>query len=129
SAFAPVNVRERNSDSGNIGDCARASTATNAASAATPITSAATTAVSDQPRREDSMSPNTSPPSPTVPSVAPGTSSGPASGFRLSGTRGRSASTSAASGTFNQNAQRHEWSTSQPPSSGPTAVVMPLNPD
>ena len=72
------------------------------------------------------------PPRPVVTSAAPSQSSGPvASASRLSGTRQKSRpSTATATGRFRKNAQRHErCSISQPPRTGPKAVVIALAAD
>ena len=72
------------------------------------------------------------PPSPAVTSAAPAQSSRRgASGSRLSGSRQKtSPSTTTARGGFTKKAQRHErCSISQPPRTGPKAVVIALKPD
>src|SRR5207244_1371410 len=85
----------------------------------------------DQPRLTDSMNPFTKPPNPRVTTRAPIQSTCPPVGLRLSGTRqSEIAITAAANGRLMKKTQRQEaCSTSQPPSTGPTAVVIAVKPD
>ena len=46
-----------------------------------------------------------------------------------SGTRWLAINTSAATGRFSTNTHRHDTSTSNPPTNGPTAPAIPLSPD
>src|SRR5580693_4973150 len=77
------------------------------------------------------MNPYVTPAKPTVASKAPVQSTVVGFAFLLSGTRhSASTITAAAMGTLMKNAQRHEaCSISQPPSTGPMAMVMAVKPD
>src|SRR5262249_26575352 len=121
--FAPANVRERNTDNGNIGCRARASTSTNATSrrVPTPTTGGA-----------DSISPKTTAPRPAVVNRVPSQSrTGGDPSLYASGTRRTViARTIVAKGTLMEKTQRPEpCCTSHPPSTGPIAAVMDVNPD
>ena len=76
TAFAPENWRERNIDSGTIGDAFRRSTTRKVARATIPRPSAAT-GRDPHPRSGPSMSANTMPPSPSAISTAPAPSTLP----------------------------------------------------
>src|SRR5438876_12430801 len=85
----------------------------------------------DQPRLTDSMNPFTKPPNPRVTTRAPIQSICPAETLRLSRTcQSEMAITAAATGRLMQKTQRQEaCSTSQPPGTGPTPVVIAVKPD
>src|SRR5215813_2943543 len=99
--LAPVKVRDRNKESGNMGAAERASTYRNAINDPTPITAA--TGV-------DSIRPKAIPPRPTVARSAPTQSGrGRPSFVRQSGTRQNvRLTTSNATGRLIKNTQRHE---------------------
>ena len=84
-----------------------------------------------QPKSGDSIKPITKPPSPAVARIAPGQSMRPAPALRLSGIRqSEIATTATAIGRLRKNTHRQEaCSTSQPPSTGPMAVVIAVKPD
>jgi hypothetical protein len=86
TAFAAANWRERNSDSGIIGDRPRACDTTNSPSTTTP-TSRQPTSQTGQPRCGPSVSAYTRNARPTAASAAPSTSRSPAAcSSRVSGT-------------------------------------------
>src|ERR1700722_7662633 len=84
-----------------------------------------------QPRFADSTNPNTIPPRPTVASKAPNQSVFCGVELRASGTCQRETEmTAAAMGTLIKKGQCQEaCPINQPPSTGPKAVVMAVNPD
>src|SRR5260221_4904166 len=129
--FAPANARERKRSSGSIG-CARdRSTTTNRTSIPAPKRRGPRTRRSPNPRPEDSINPNTKPPSPAVTSAAPARSSGCAPAWRDSGTLQTAiATTAAARGTLIQKTARQETApTSHPPRTGPIAAATAVAPD
>src|ERR1700692_1363095 len=78
SKFSPVKVRDRNSESGSIGDTTLPSVMTKAMRHPIPTVKLPITTKFDQPKLADSMIPTTRPPSPTVARNAPHQSSRPA---------------------------------------------------
>src|SRR5262245_40306192 len=125
-ALAPLKERERNTPSGIIGAGVFDSNHTNVARIARPAATPPITFASAHPISEAAVNPYTSAPSPAVAGRAPAQST-PALSLvpRLSGTRQNAMNTaSSAMGTFTKKIARHEnASTSQPPSTGPSAVV------
>ncbi len=131
SRFAPVKLAFLNMASRTIGEVARASTRANPIMQPKPAIKLPKTRGFLQPRLADSIKPFTIPPSPRVASNAPSQSTRSAVALRLSGIRQRErAITAAARGRLMKNAHRQEaCSTSQPPRTGPTAVVIAVKPD
>src|SRR5579864_1941155 len=131
SKFAPLNLRDSKSFSGTIGVETWASPKTNMARLPKPRTKLPNTKRFVQPKFTDSRKPYTKPPSPRVASRDPIQSMRPAVARRLSGIcQYEIAMTDAAIGRLMKNAQRQEaCSTSQPPRTGPTAVVIAVKPD
>ncbi len=126
-ALAALKVRSRKRTSGSIGYRLRDSTSRNPSAARTPTT-AATVAASDP----HSIREYVAPPSASVASVAPVTSKcGEASGSEVSGTSRVAITTvTTASGTLTRKIQRQlAYSTSAPPTNGPTAEAIPPRPD
>jgi hypothetical protein len=132
SALASVKVRDRKRVSGSIGFGARRSTRTSHTSETVPMASAVSTTGWRAPSGGHSSNPKTRPPRPRTARAAPRQSIRPVrDGSRLSCmNRNDNASTTSASGTFRKNTARQlACSTSQPPLTGPMAVVIALNPD
>src|ERR1700687_6040401 len=131
SRFAPLKLRDLNSATGNIGELALASINTKATIQPTPTIKLPKTSGLRQPKLTDSMNPTIKPPSPTVAISAPNQSMRPVVALRLSGIRQTEiAITAAARGRLIKNTHRQEaCSTSQPPRTGPMAVVIAVNPD
>src|SRR5579864_1314894 len=123
--LAPLNVRERNSVSGIIGEAACASVRTNNQTCSAPLNSDTATQTSSHPLVEALVRPQTSRPRPPTASSAPRVSRAPEDGLRLSGThRAASSTVTKAIGTLMKKiARQDEASTSHPPNTGPTAVV------
>src|ERR1700732_4099029 len=114
-----------------MGEAARGSTKKNKNKKLQPTVKLPSTKGCAQPRFTDSMSPLTTPPSPRVTTSAPGQSTWPPTEVRLSGIyQSEIVMTAAARGRLMKNTQRQEaCSTSQPPRTGPMAVVIAVNPD
>src|SRR5713226_7087763 len=131
SRFAPLKLRDLNSVSGSIGELTLVSTNTKATRQPKPTIKLPTTRGLRQPKLTDSMNPTIKPPSPAVAISAPNQSMRPAVALRLSGIRQTEiAITATARGRLMKNTHRHEaCSTSQPPRTGPMAVVIAVNPD
>ena len=130
--LASVKDADRNSASGSIGLCTRRSTASNRTSDTTPNASAPGTSGLRTPRAGHSSNPNTMPPRPRTASAAPAQSIRDVrDGSRLSSMkRSDSTMTMIASGRLRKKTARQlTCSTSQPPLTGPIAVVIALNPD
>ncbi len=117
--------------SGTIGKVTWASTKTNVRRPPKPTIKLPKTKRLVQPKFTDSRKPLTNPPSPSVAKSAPIQSMRPAVARRFSGIlQSDIVITAAAIGRLMKNAQRQEaCSTSQPPRTGPTAVVIAVNPD
>ena len=124
-------MRDSNSDNGIIGEGTLPSTTTSAIRQVTPRIKLPKTRGFRQPRLTDSMNPTTTPPSPRVASSAPDQSIRLALAMRLSGIRqSEMVITANASGRLMKNIDRQETcSTSQPPRTGPMAVVIVVKPD
>ena len=125
--FAALKVRSAKRPSGTIGSRVLRSTTTKATAASSP--SAAAHGVTAPPA---SVRAQVVPASASEASTAPVRSKRPwARGSRVSGThRSASHTVSAASGRLMRKIQRHDaWSTSSPPTSGPSAAAMPPSPD
>src|SRR5580693_1048717 len=123
SRFAPEKFLERNKPSGTIGEDERASQYSNAISATAPTAPATGT---------DSIRARTIPPKATTASRPPAQSNCELRlAARLSGTFHRvSKRTINPTGTLMKNTHRHEpYSTNHPPSTGPMAAVIAVNPD
>src|ERR1700757_2626438 len=131
SRFAPLKLGFFKSAGGIIGEASRASTIANPARQPEPAIRLPKTRGFLQPRLVDSIKPLTMPHSPRVARTAPGQSTRRLTALRLSGIRQTErAVTVAASGTLMKNTQRQEaCSTSQPPRTGPSAVVIAVKPD
>ncbi len=132
TAFAPLKLPDRKSPSGTIGALEYPSHARNAARKRRPAKHVPNTPGWPHPLADDSIKPKTTKPNASVARRAPGQSRAvSASSSRLSGTRKEaSPTTSTARGTLMKKTHRHDpCSTSQPPSTGPTAAVMAVNPD
>jgi hypothetical protein len=130
SRLAPLKVRLRSRRNGSMGAGWRRSTAMKAAMATAASSSAAMTSGALQPRVGASVNAYAAPPNASVAHSAPPRSSRVCTEGALSGTcRYVMAITAAASGRLTRKAHSQEpWSTSQPPTTGPTAEVMPLKP-
>src|SRR5579872_931192 len=131
SKFAPLKLWELKRARGSIGDATLASANANTARLTPPTIKLPNTRGLLQPRFTDSMNPATRPPNPTVARKAPTRSMRPATALRLSGIRHNEIMiTAAASGTLIKNTHRQEaCSTSNPPRTGPIAVVIAVKPD
>src|SRR5450432_611897 len=129
--FAPLKLRDLNSLSGRVGAGLAASTKRNATRQPKPTVNPPKTREFPQPRFSDSTKPVTKLPSPTVARIAPNQSTRPAPALRVSGIcQSEIATTATAIGRLRKNTHRQEaCPTSQPPSTGPTAVVMAVKPD
>src|SRR5262249_48548765 len=129
--FAPLKALDWNSRSGTIGKLDFASTAKKSAKPVKPTIKDPRTTGWLPPRRAESMNPVTSAAKPMVAMTAPGQSILRAPALRLSGTCLIAITTTAvARGKLIKNAQRQEaCSTSQPPKTGPIAVVIAVNAD
>src|SRR6202167_1023619 len=114
-----------------MGDATLASARTNVIRPPKPSIKLLRTRRFVQPRFTDSRRPYTNPPRPRMARSAPIQSMRPEVRRRLSGTCQREITiTDAAIGRLMKNAQRQEaCSTSQPPRTGPTAVVIAVKPD
>src|ERR1700679_1596069 len=129
--FAPLELRDWNKVSGSIGAVTLASTNPNATIQIRPTIKLPNTKGFLQPSLAYSMNPFTKLPSPTVARSAPHQSTRASTALRLSETRqNETIITAAAIGTLMKKTQRQEaCSTSQPPRTGPTAVVIAVKPD
>src|SRR6202012_1106761 len=120
-----------NNPSGRVGTATLASTNTNATRHPAPTIKPPKTRGFRHPRLGDSTKPVTTAPSPAVARIVPNQSICPAPLLRLCGIRqSEIATTATAIGRLRKNAHRQEaCSTSQPPSTGPTAAVIAVKPD
>src|SRR5207253_2707962 len=129
ATFVSVNVRSRKNCIGSIGEDARSSHATNAATSSTPATMGTTMPALVQPWSFPRTSPHTIPRSPVLASPSPGRSrarSPPCDSSRREYASGASTSPI---GTFTQKIQCHETPlTIAPPTSGPSATARPPMP-
>src|SRR5580693_4224881 len=131
SRFAPLELRDLNIASGTVGALTLSSTNKNASKQPPPTSKLPTISGFFQPSSTDSTNPVTTPPSPAVARIAPSQSKRFTLALRLSGIRQTEiATTAAAIGKLMKNTHRHEaCCTSQPPSTGPIAMVIAVNPD
>ncbi len=125
-----LNARLRKNRRGSIGELARFSQATNAATRTAPPSSDASTVVLVHPSALARTRPKTTPKRPALARSRPGRSTRPA-GPKLSERRIRArGATASPMGTLSQKIQCHEMPpTTAPPTTGPRATPSPLMPD
>src|ERR1700677_197250 len=108
-ALAPLKVDERNSDSGSIGEVARASHHSSISSTSTPAIRLPNAERYVQPALEATVKPYTSDPKPTTASTPPRQSTPVLISLRLSGThRIMSSNATRAIGTLTKKMARHD---------------------